>query len=631
MLIPAEVQLREITLAKAHPLTFAWSRLEARPRATNFDRALKAEVRDALWMLTKQWQLGEFEGDDAGSPVVAKLSAITHDINKYKADDKGVQTFDNIIPFESKVEQRPLPFNTLGQDLSLDLRLAMGRRWFQLLRSKGILNATKQFFLDRYGFTMPDPDVKEDATICAHAEVWQHYSAVAGRMMDGARFYFDLGAPVHYYDRPEFPLLTDHDKFDEAEVLFKAWYKDLFYQPEDPINDAWNPARLEYQFSISAQTATTERVMPGVEYYQGHLDWYNTDVDITVPSLGKLPGDPPPPAPTKTLMSVIPAPVMFDGMPNTRWWAFEDSKTNFGYIKPDTTELAKLLMIEFGLIYANDWYLLPFKLPVGTTTKIRGLTLTNCFGENFWIDAAGKGDNTDWTRWNMFSMKTISKRPSASDIDLLLLPTVTKLQESEPMEEVLFIRDEMANMVWGVETIIPLANGWSRSGFETAGEYHALLQKLITDAVGVIAPDPPLKDGDEEAKIRYEIMNTIPENWIPFIPTHIKDDNREVQLQRAALPRILEGEREKEGEEYKPDKIRPRTSLLQYGLAAKKPYFIFEEEVPRAGIRVLHSYQRTRGSDGKVYVWYGARKTNGRGEGSSGLGFDRIVTRKTEP
>ena len=34
-----------------------------------------AEVRDALWMLTRQWQMGEFEGDDAGSPIEAVENA----------------------------------------------------------------------------------------------------------------------------------------------------------------------------------------------------------------------------------------------------------------------------------------------------------------------------------------------------------------------------------------------------------------------------------------------------------------------------------------------------------------------------------------------------------------------------
>src|SRR5205823_7214354 len=31
------------------------------------------DVHDPLWMLARQWQLGEFAGDDVGSPVNASL------------------------------------------------------------------------------------------------------------------------------------------------------------------------------------------------------------------------------------------------------------------------------------------------------------------------------------------------------------------------------------------------------------------------------------------------------------------------------------------------------------------------------------------------------------------------------
>src|SRR5688572_21842073 len=112
-LIPSEVELKTIVKEKTYPMTFSWSRLEGRPRANDFSRALKAEVRDALWMLTKQWQMGEFEGDDAGSPVVAKLCTSIAEVDKYRADGKDVQAFDKEVPFEAKVEQRPLPFTTL--------------------------------------------------------------------------------------------------------------------------------------------------------------------------------------------------------------------------------------------------------------------------------------------------------------------------------------------------------------------------------------------------------------------------------------------------------------------------------------------------------------------------------------
>jgi hypothetical protein len=116
-------------------------------------------------------------------------------------------------------------------------------------------------------------------------------------------------------------------------------------------------------------------------------------------------------------------------------------------------------------------------------------------------------------------------------------------------------------------------------------------------------------------------MTTVPENWIPFVPVHVDGDNREIQLQRAALPRILEGD------PNPPAKVQPRTMLLRQGLDAipPQPYFLYEEEVTRAGTRAMQAYQRTRWTDGRVYTWLRVRRQTGRGEGSSGLAFDQAV------
>src|ERR1041385_4093324 len=51
----------------------AYNRLEPRARTENFVRSLRAEIRDPLWMLTRQWQMGELEAEDGGSPIDARL------------------------------------------------------------------------------------------------------------------------------------------------------------------------------------------------------------------------------------------------------------------------------------------------------------------------------------------------------------------------------------------------------------------------------------------------------------------------------------------------------------------------------------------------------------------------------
>ena len=115
-------------------------------------------------------------------------------------------------------------------------------------------------------------------------------------------------------------------------------------------------------------------------------------------------------------------------------------------------------------------------------------------------------------------------------------------------------------------------------------------------------------------------MTTVPENWIPFIPEHIPNDNRQIQLRRAAMPRYLANDPAPTFE-----RVRPRTTLLREGLDEQKAYYIHEEEVPRAGMRVSELYRRTRWNNGKVFTWLGIKKNTGRGEGHSGLAFDQIV------
>lgn len=610
----------EILVAqRLYPTITVWNRLEGRPRTANFDQALKAEVRDALWMVTRQWQMGEYQGDDAGSPIFTKLQVAMIPLAKYRPGDQStngsVETFVGDEPLEAKVERRPIPFTQGNQPIALDLRLLMGRQWLKQISKVGDYRSA---YLARYAIKQPDPTSQEDAYLCAHPEVWQSFAAVAGRSMDGAALYGYLkeNAAHHAYDG--IPVRDEHKAaIDEQAGKFVRWFEQLFYQPATPAEDAWTPDRLEYQFACAASQGNGEKVLVADEYYHGQLDWYNVDIDAQSRGLGVASGEAPPPTPKPEVKSLIATPVAFAGMPNTRWWTFEDRQTNFGDIKPDTTELAKLLLVEFGLVYANDWFLIPYTLPSGVMATIQGMVVTNVFGERTWIDAAGRGPDDRWQRWSMFTVNTKGNLGEQADTSLLLLPTVHKAQEGNPVEEVVLVRDEMANMVWAIEKTVPLANGASKRGAEAASELFNYYQKLVNAQTAQEAP-PAV---EYKANIRYQVMNNVPEHWIPFIPVHVPPDVREIQLQRAAMPRLLEDD------PNPPRKVRPRTSLLRQGLdqASAVAYYLHEEEVPRAGVSVTQAYQRTRWYNGSVFVWLGARKQIGRGEASSGLQFDQIV------
>ena len=589
------------------PTITTWNRCEARPRTTSFDRALKAEVRDALWMLTKQWQMGEFRGSDAGSPVFVKTQLQTTRLTKYSANGGATEAFSHDLPFEAKVEQRPLPFEMNGRLMLLDIRLVMGRQWLKLIKS--LDPGYRQAFIDAYGVAVPDPSSAADLYICAHPEAWQSVAAIAGRVMDGGALYLHLKSSPsnHAYDGMAGVSVGDRGVIDDLAKRFLAWASRLIIQPPSADGSAWDPPQLEYKFSASAPLpGGVEKVYVAEEYYQGRLDWYSVDVDARVQALKgpELPTDTglPPDAP----QTMIPIPVSFAGMPNTRWWAFEDSKTNYGDINAATTDLAKLLFMEFALVYANDWFIIPYTLPAGLIATVRGMVVTNVFGERLWIEAADRGADADWRRWSMFTVNVQSADNAPADPSLLLLPTVAKIQESASTEATLLLRDEVANMVWGVETLVPLATGDTKRGIEAARQ---TIDFLTTRLGAAPSPAPPAA-----ASIRYTVMHQPPENWIPFIPVHVPNNNREIQIQRAALPRVVQGN--------KP--IQPRTVLLREGLDQSKTYFIFEEEVPRAGTRMTQCFERTRWKDGRVYTWLRVRRSTGRGEGFSGLAFDQI-------
>lgn len=613
-------------LLKWLPTITAWNRLEGRTRAEDFDRAMKAEVHDALWMLSRQWQMGEFIGDDAGSPVLAKAHMETTLLDKYKPAGGQVQAFEYDIPLEVKVEQQPILFKQAGLDIALDLRLLMGRQWLKWIAT--VDTNLKFEYIDQYGISMPDPETEADAKLCAHVKVWQQFAAVSGRNMDGYQLYEYLkdNPANHAYDS-----ITGVDteakktQIDGLAKKFIDWFESLYYQPLDQnqLNIAWQPEHLEYQFSCSAPKQGTEKVMQAEEYYHGHLDWYNLDISPDQTGLGDInteePLEPAEDLESTITRSFIPSSVTFGGMPHSRWWKFEDWQTDLSFVKPDTTDLNKLLLIDFMLIYSNDWFVVPYTLPTGSIAQVKGLSVTNVFGEHTWIEASGSGSDEDWQRWNMYNLNIKGNDDIPADLSLVVLPAAKKVLEGKPLEEVYLLRDEIANMVWGVEAKVPLATGKSMPGREAGYELKNKLQQLL----GAPAEEPV---AGNEAKIRYQVVNSVPEQWIPFIPVHLENNNREIQLQRASLPRILQNDT------GIPKKIEPRTSIFREGLdrEEKQTYFIYEEGVPKAGIKIQKSFQRTRWFNGKVYNWVGIRKQVGRGEGSSGLAFDQIVPIKNK-
>jgi hypothetical protein len=584
---------------RQRPSVTIWNRLEGRPRSVDFTRALRAEVRDGLWMLTRQWQTGEFHGDDAGSPVLARVQVSQTPLSSFQARESAASGLDGSLPLEALAERQGLDNVTAGGLGAIDLRMLLGRRFLKLIPA-----VYRPAFVDRYRFLEPDPLAEADTERVAHLEVYALLQSLAGRAMDGYRLYQHLTA-----NPANTPLIgisvLEADKQDvvNAGAELVAWFEAMFEVPQQ--DQAWDPSRLEHRFSVSANVTDGAKRLVAEEYPGGRLDWTAFSID---PKGGRGSGKLAEPSTT------IPTLTRFNGMPDPRWWAFEDGRTNLGDVRADTTDLARLLFLEFALAYGNDWFTIPCELPVGTVAKVEGLAVTNVFGERLWVEAAGRGQDDDWRRWSMYTLDIAGTDPEPADTSIFLPPTVPLLTNGPVLEDVMFIRDEVANLVWGIERVVPLASGTGKRGSEAAEETLAHRHRLA----GVPLGEPVI--GDAAAPISYRVMTTVPENWIPFIAMHVPGDVRETQLQRGAMPRLIEGVPITQP-------VRPRTGLLRVGLDQAVPagYLIHEEEVPRAGTQVTRAYQRTRWHDGRVVLWFGSTRQTGRGEGASGLAFDQLL------
>lgn len=99
----------------------------------------------------------------------------------------------------------------------------------------------------------------------------------------------------------------------------------------------------------------------------------NQDIAESGHSALLIDGDIPRPAQPLGVESFIPTPIKFRGMPQARFWQMEESRIDFGKKDASTTSTLALLLAEFGLVYGNDWFVLPHPLAIRTICEINGL------------------------------------------------------------------------------------------------------------------------------------------------------------------------------------------------------------------------------------------------------------------
>ena len=563
-------------------------RIELSTTHSDLQDGLQARIHDPLWMLARQWQFGEFKGEDAGSTASAQIMADTTLLTRYRPGaPSGTQPARPyaapVLPLETVVEgESVVAEGTPNWRRSVE----MGQHLLRLLHTSRVGQLRSVLLSSRY--LLAKPSAEDHRRL--DSESLQFLQVVGGRALDGVRLRTRL-AELHsrnalgeFFQEPPFNQITGNDqqKVIQAITAWLTWCDTFFHHTAAPAS--WIPERMEYEFAVSGKTAEGEAVLAAPEYFEGTLDWFSFVVRP-----GQTLGASEARAPLSR--TFLPAPVTFRGMPSSRFWEFEDGAVNLAQIDAAPHDLARLLLVKFALEYSNDWFAVPIELPVGSLCQIRALVVTNTFGERILIPHTTQVDGSS-SPWQMFMLAQDSQR-------LFFLPPVLGPSlHSAPCEEVLFLRDEMANVAWGVERIVESAAGRPLDRYEA---YQEAQQKKEQEGAA------PAAGGTDGETLTYRLGTTVPEYWIPLLPVQ---DGASIRLKRGVIPEIEAGEVGR--------LLEPLGRILEPG----RELLLQDEEVPREGVRVTRAYQYARWIDGSTYLWIGRRKQPGRGEGSSGLRFD---------
>jgi hypothetical protein len=199
-----------------------YHRLEARPADRDLQNGFSARLHDPLWLLARQWQMGEHQGENATSPVRAECRVTRTPLKPIDGD----AAFDpRVVPAEALVESELDDWWTFGRRARAGRRLTAAH---PALAANGAL-----LFVD------PPPP----------------YDALAGQL-DGRAV---------WRRRVELGVMAADFGAD---------------RPDADAPPAWNATELHYETTVE----NAERPLLVTRHHGGPMDWYSADGDASQPA-----------------------------------------------------------------------------------------------------------------------------------------------------------------------------------------------------------------------------------------------------------------------------------------------------------------------------------------------------------
>ena len=309
---------------------------------------------------------------------------------------------------------------------------------------------------------------------------------------------------------------------------------------------------------------------------------------------------------------LLPTPISYSGMPAERYWDFEDGEVFFGGLTLARTDLAQVILTEFATVYSNDWFMVPVPAETGTLSRVTLLEVHDIFGEVTEIRPAAVQDGGQ-RPWRFFELRGDPSVRQKVAPWVYVPRAVVGGEESRPVERVLFTRDEMANLAWGIEQIVETGAALPRD----RAQHWNRVRDAFAAYTGEEAPEqPPETDEDDPAWV-YRLLSTAPPHWVPFAPEVANN------LPTGRLVRSRMGEWDLLGA-AREALAGARGQIMD----PTAPMVLQEEEVLRGGTEASRRYQTARAPDGRLLLWTSNAKRPAGGDRSSGRETDLIETRR---
>lgn len=555
-----------------------------RIEGTNVDgeltEGLAARTADPLWYLARQWQVGEFQGEDAATPIVIEAEIDCYPVTSTftetgkTREEIGFDAFER--PLQAQVENESSAESLSHRDL-----LQSSLRLVDLILAAGMDTEYLAAFRKRYQFTPAQLRDEADPVGAARLQI------LAKSGFDPRRLVKAIASSGAVEKLESLDGLSA-DEAARVAAAIDQWIGEeegFAHLRGDGERPAWIDQRQEYRFGVLAELNSEERIelkAPG--YTGGKLDWHHFDLHDAPKEY---------PESKRATLRMLASPLRFAGQPAQRFWEIEEGSIYFGDLAGGAADLSRSMLAAYAAVAGDDWFVLPASLPAGHIARVARVTVRDNFGGPVDVPSiavADAGNDSDRV-WRWFEHRDRTGTVRTRTPLLFMPPVVVDPARGPKLEEVHFRRDEMANLAWAIERRYASAAG----------------RPVVAERPQRTEPPEPGNQGDWT----FELGHAIPAQWFPLVPIRTRATSPEVLLRRGLVSHSTSG--------------TPPNRAKGELLTPSKPFLLEESEVPTYGTEVTRRWQMARSADGGRHLWMSRRKRPSNGAtGHSPLLYDEL-------